>query len=77
MCARADPQIHVGSRNPQLLKEHMGHIYVVVLTGMNEGLRHTLPSLQGTQDRSDLHEVRPSSNDVKYVHQFSRNTQPA
>ena len=77
MCARADRQIHIGSRYPQLLKEHIGHIGVVVLTGVNEGLRHTLPSLQGTQDRSDLHEVRPSSNDVKYVHQFSSYTQPA
>src|SRR5208283_5398873 len=41
--------------------------------GMDESLHHILPLLQGIQDRSDLHEVRARSHDVKYVHRFSSN----
>jgi hypothetical protein len=51
-----------------LLEEHVGHIDVVVLTGVDEGLHHILPALQGIQDGSDLHEVGTSPNNVKYVH---------
>jgi len=62
-----------GDRYAQLLEEHIGRIDFVVLAGVDEGLHHILPTLQGIQDRSDLHEVGASSNDVKYVHKFFRN----
>jgi hypothetical protein len=70
MRARTDCEIYIGSRYAQLLKEHIGHIDVVMLPGVDEGLRDILPILEGVQDRSDLHEVRASSNDVKYFHQI-------
>ena len=38
MAARTDRQIHIGFRDAQLLKENVGHIDVVVLTGVDESL---------------------------------------
>ena len=65
MGARTNRKVHIGSRDAELLEEHIGHIDVVVLASVDEGLHHILPRLQGIQDGSDLHEVGTSSDDVK------------
>jgi hypothetical protein len=71
MCARTDGQVHIGRRDVELLEEHIRHIDVIVLAGVDEGLGHICVVFQGVQDGDDLHEVGARSDDVKYVHGFS------
>ena len=67
--ARADLEIDVRVGYAQLPEEIAGHALVVVLPGVHEThaqrTARSLPQLQRTQDRCDLHEVGPcAGNDV-------------
>ena len=70
--ARADAEVVVGLRQPELLEEDVAEAGVVVLAGVHEGLREVdaarrragavaggagVPRLDGRHDRRDLHEV--------------------
>ena len=65
MRAGTDGQVHVGRWNAQLLEEHVGHAYVVMLAGVDEGLLDMRALLEGGEDGRDLHEVRAGSDDVE------------
>ena len=64
MRACAHRKIHIRRGNGKLLEEHVRHVDVVVLSGMDQSLAEA-PSFQGTPYGSELYEVRPGSHHVK------------
>jgi hypothetical protein len=67
--ARTNGEVNVRCGKTQLLEEDIRHVDVVVLPGMNQGLRYIVASFQSAQDRRGLHEVWARSNDVEYFHE--------
>ena len=61
-------EIDVGRADSQFLKENVRHVEVVVLASMNDGLANAWISVQSSNDRSNLHEVRSCPNYVNDVH---------
>ena len=59
--ARAHEDIRL--RNAQLLEEHLVHLPVVMLAGMDDLEAQAAMRLQGAHDRRDLHEVGPRTGD--------------
>src|SRR5256885_954919 len=73
MAAPSHVKIPVARGHVPLAQEDVGHIAVVVLTGMNQRLSQPAESVQRSQDGSSFHEIGASSNDVKNMHAtFSR-----
>jgi hypothetical protein len=62
--ARADLQIEIWFRNLKLGKEHIGHVPVIVLPGMNERLPDT-PLTNGAQYGCRFDKIRTGSNNMK------------
>ena len=54
--------------NVQLFEEDVGQIRVVVLAGVNERLTNTTSLSKRGMDRSNLHKVGSSADDVKNMH---------
>src|ERR1700722_6538299 len=66
MRAGANRQIQVGWWKTELLKENIRHIDVVMLPGVDEGLRDVAAVLECSENGSDLHEIGARSDNVKY-----------
>ena len=70
VAARADLEIDVRLRQPQIAKKQRRHLRTVVLPGVHEHLRDAgALTGDGRHDGSDLHEVRACADDVQ---NFSR-----
>ena len=75
--AGADLQIHLRLRNPQLAEENFRHLFVVVLTGVDQTImdgaprevsrrrRRAMVALEGVDERGDFHEIGPRPGDEK------------
>ena len=64
MRARAGLQVEVGHGHRQLLEEDVGHVDVVMLSGVNQDLAHEGISGKGANEGRRLHEVGPRAYDV-------------
>ena len=69
-------RVHIRSRDAKLLKEHVRHIRVVVLAGVNQSLDNVLARLERIHHGRHFHEIWTRAYDVKYVHSFSDQRQP-
>ena len=70
---RTHLQIDIGLRQGQILKEGMGHVFVIMLTGMNQEMVNwsiggLVIRVDGLDDRRDLHEVGPCPGDEDEFH---------
>ena len=69
-CAVREPanlQVAGRTRQTELPKEHVGHVVVVVLPGVDEGFLHSGP-LQRRRDGRRLHELRTRSHYAQHIH---------
>jgi hypothetical protein len=71
MAARTCLEVEVRFRDAKLVKKYIRHLRVVVLSGMNENLHHTVTPGEGGHHRRDLHEVGTSPDNVEYLHSDS------
>ena len=71
MRPRAHRQVHIRSRNAELLKEDVRHIGIVVLAGVDERLNDVFARFERVHHGRHFHEIRAGADNVKYVHGFS------
>src|SRR5262249_38135243 len=57
-----------GRRDLQLLKEDIGHVDIVMLAGVHQGLTNPEPTGQGPHDRGHFHEIGASPYHMENVH---------
>ena len=65
MSPRADSQIYIGPRNIQFVEKRLAHLFVIVLSRMDQP-RVDAGSPQRRDQASDLDEVRPRADDDTY-----------
>ena len=58
-----DAEMQIGRRQSQLAPEHVRHLRVVMLAGMDQHRASPARRLQLMKDRRDLHEIRPCRRD--------------
>ena len=68
VASRTHTEINVGRGNFELLKEHIRHVGVVVLSSMNKSLLYLGILLERAQHRRDFHQIRPGTHYVKNMH---------
>ena len=68
MGARAHGQVHIRSRDAELLQEHVRHVRIVVLAGVNQRLDDVRARFERVHHGRDFHEIWPSAYDVKDIH---------
>jgi hypothetical protein len=64
-------EVQVGPWQLQLLEENVGHVAVIVLASVNQSLPIAVLTVHSTNDSCCLHEIRSSTDNVKYVHKRS------
>ena len=64
MTSGSDAEIDFGCADAQLLEEDVGHIEVVMLTGMHNHLLDPRNLLQRAMNWGQLHEIRPRTDDM-------------
>jgi hypothetical protein len=64
MGPRADREIEVRLWNFQFTEENIGHVLVMVLTGVYQRLPNSLTRRQSARQRGYLHEVGPRAHHV-------------
>ena len=68
MASRPHAQVDVWRGNLELLEEHVRHVGVVVLAGMDQGLLYLGVLLERAQHGRNFHEIRPGTHYVKNMH---------
>ena len=68
MASRTDSQVDIRRGNFQLLKEHIRHVGVVMLAGVNQGLPESGILLERAHYRRNFHQIRPGAHYVKNMH---------
>ncbi len=63
---RANPQVKIRLGEAEIREEHIAHVCVIVLTGVNQPLIQFPTVLNSPMDRSDLHEVGPRTHHVQH-----------
>jgi hypothetical protein len=63
MAARADAEMMVRRRDPQVGQDLVRHVGIVMLTGVNEDRLEILRGGQRVEKRGHLHEVGPGGGD--------------
>src|SRR5690242_11747652 len=68
MRSRSDLQVVFGSRDPHLLKEHLRHIPIVVLTSMDDDFAQSSLRFQRARNGRRLDELWPCTKYAQYFH---------
>ena len=68
---RADSEIYIRFRNAQIVKKQSGHLFIVVLAGMNQGRFDLRMFFELRHERRDFHEIRARSDNVRYFKRHS------
>src|SRR5512133_2298404 len=67
-----DLKMKIRMRNVHFFKENIRHIFVEMLSGMDNYFFHTVGFMNTSADGCRLYKLRPGTNNCNYFFQFSK-----